>query len=240
MAFIFISWSCAAQDLGKVISSKGVTEQVIRHTNYTVSFNGKLNLPNWVSWNISENKLLQKVSRKDYSFASDPMVNGTAVTPMDYSRSGYDRGHMCPAADNKWDSKAMEESFYMTNICPQNHTLNEKTWASLENACRSWAHSGDVYIVCGPYFEGKPKTHIGNNRVAVPDFFWKVVLRNYRGKWYGIGFLIPNKAVDNDFRAYIKTIDDIELLTGLDFFSDLDDKAEEQAEARVDASKWIR
>lgn len=96
-------------------------------------------------------KLIERESRTD-KFLPDPdLPESQAVTTDDYKRSGMDRGHMCPAGDNRWHWKAMQESFYMTNICPQNHNLNRGDWKELEDACRLWTKKeGKLYIVCGP------------------------------------------------------------------------------------------
>lgn len=228
----------SAQNLESVIVPKGLSQIKIVHSNYTTSFNASYKVPNYVSWSISSDELGGAVSRNGYSFTEDPDLKGAAVSPMDYSRSGYDRGHMCPAADNKLNDDYMRESFYMTNICPQNHTLNEKTWANLENACRSWARSSTVYVVSGPYFDGKPKTFLGNNKVAVPDGFWKVILRQVKGQWRAIGFKMPNQDVDDVYDHYVVSVDEVEKLTGYDFFSALEDKIEKEIESSNDLSFW--
>ena len=108
--------------------------QVIRHTGYTVSYNAETKIPNWVAWTLTPERFEETVSRYD-KFLPDPEV-AHPVTTEDYKRSGYDRGHLCPAADNKWDEQAMRESFYMTNVCPQDHNLNRGDWKELEEACR--------------------------------------------------------------------------------------------------------
>ena len=96
----------------------------------------------------------------------------------DYYNSGYDRGHLCPAGDNKWNQKAMDECFLMTNMCPQTHALNAGIWNSIEQQCRTWAKKyGKVYIVCGPIFLNKQHRKLGKNKVVVPDAFFKVILR---------------------------------------------------------------
>ena len=95
------------------------------------------------------------------------------------TKSGYDRGHMAPAADMKWSKQAMEESFYMSNICPQNPNLNRGDWNDLEEKSRQWAKKyGAVYIACGPIYDTKRPKRIGNNKVAVPHAFYKVILIN--------------------------------------------------------------
>ena len=130
---------------------KGTSEKILVRRGYTVSYNLKHNLPNWVAWELTPDKLIERESRSD-KFLPDPdLPEDVAVTTDDYKRSGWDRGHMCPAGDNRWHWRAMQESFYMTNICPQHHNLNRGDWKELEEACRDWAQQeGRIFIVCGP------------------------------------------------------------------------------------------
>ncbi|MBR2161096.1 MAG: DNA/RNA non-specific endonuclease, partial [Bacteroidaceae bacterium] len=122
------------------------SERIMQRTNYTVSFNTKWNIPNWVAWDITKEEVNNDRYQRNDFFVSDPDIAVTkAVAYEDYSGSGYDRGHMCPAGDNHFDATAMDECFYMTNICPQNHELNKESWNDLEMACRRWArHYGKV------------------------------------------------------------------------------------------------
>ena len=130
---------------------QGVSERILEKTNYTVSFNKKHNIPNWVAWHITADELVERESRTN-DFQPDPQLSSRdAVTTQDYVGSGYDRGHMCPAADNRYHWKAMNECFYMTNMCPQDHHLNTGLWNDLEQQCRRMVSSRDgVYVVCGP------------------------------------------------------------------------------------------
>ena len=115
---------------------KNVPEQILHRKGYTASYNREHKIPNWVAWELTPEKLIERESRTD-KFLPDPdLPESQAVTTDDYKRSGMDRGHMCPAGDNRWHWKAMQESFYMTNICPQNHNLNRGDWKELEEACR--------------------------------------------------------------------------------------------------------
>ena len=104
------------------------------------------------------------------------MVTGLIATNADYTRSGYDKGHMAPAADMKWSPQAMEESFYFSNMCPQHPQLNRRGWKNLEEKIRDWAIADSaIIIICGPIVAKQPKT-IGKNKVVVPQQFFKVVL----------------------------------------------------------------
>ena len=147
----------------------------------------------------------------------------------------YDRGHMCPAGDNKWDVTAMQESFLMTNVCPQYKGLNSGVWNDIEIKCRDWARDeGDVYIVCGPvFFENrKERELIGASRIPVPDAFFKVVLSN-KHKGNGIGFVCENRGGGYDLNDYSMSINEVEELTGIDFFPALPDAMEDRIEVTV-------
>lgn len=148
-----------------------VPELVLRRKAYALSFNTETLLPNWVAWKLTGEEADGPWKRKSAKFHEDFDIDPKyRVYPSDYSRSGYDRGHMCPAGDNKWDKEAMRECFLMTNICPQLHSLNSGDWNSLEMQCRAWARQyGEIYIVCGPIFSKKSNKKIGRpRRVAVP------------------------------------------------------------------------
>ena len=138
---------------------------------------------------------------------------------------------MCPAGDNKWNRDAMNETFLFTNICPQVHGLNAGAWNDLELACRSWARKyGDVYIACGPIYEGTPRT-IGRNRVAVPTAFFKVILcMRGQGAPKSIGFIYPNASTSRKMFSYAMSVDEVERRTGIDFFTNLEDNTEETVE----------
>lgn len=155
-------------------SPKGTPEQILKRTGYVASYNKTTLLPNWVAWHLTAERTEGSAKRSGVDFAEDTEVPEPRATDWDYYNSGYDRGHMCPAADNKWSKKAMEESFLFTNMCPQNGNLNRGDWNEMEMACRKWAKKyGDLYIVCGPIlYKGKHKT-IGKNKVVVPEAFSK-------------------------------------------------------------------
>ena len=147
---------------------KGKLSQTIkRRTAYTVSYNHDTRQPNWVAWVLTREHASGNLPRADFEDDMDmPSPKGTKA---DYYNSGYDRGHMCPAGDNKWSQKAMNECFLMTNMCPQNHSLNAGVWNTIEQQCRTWAKKyGKVYIVCGPVFLNKQHRKLGKNKVLVP------------------------------------------------------------------------
>lgn len=219
-------------------SPKGTPEQILKRTGYVASYNKATLLPNWVAWHLTAERTEGSAKRSGVDFAEDTEVPEPRATDWDYYNSGYDRGHMCPAADNKWSKKAMEESFLFTNMCPQNGNLNRGDWNEMEMACRKWAKKyGDLYIVCGPIlYKGKHKT-IGKNKVVVPEAFFKVVLRT-GDEPQAIGFIYKNTSGNRPKDSYVNTVDEVERITGIDFFPSLPDDVEKNVEATADIANW--
>lgn len=219
-------------------SPKGTPEQILKRTGYVASYNKTTLLPNWVAWHLTAERTEGSAKRSGVDFAEDTEVPEPRATDWDYYNSGYDRGHMCPAADNKWSKKAMEESFLFTNMCPQNGNLNRGDWNEMEMACRKWAKKyGDLYIVCGPIlYKGKHKT-IGKNKVVVPEAFFKVVLRTGDNP-QAIGFIYKNTSGNRSKDSYVNTVDEVERITGIDFFPSLPDNVEKNVEATADIANW--
>lgn len=218
-------------------TTKREHSQIINHFAYTVSYNEEWRLPNWVAYSLTDKQTKGPVERHN-KFVPDPDVKGATAQFWDYKNSSYDRGHMVPAGDMKWNQTAMEECFYLSNICPQNHSMNEGDWNYLENRVRGWANFfGKVYVACGPLVSEHPEV-IGQNCIAVPDSFFKVVLCNMRGEWNAIGFVMPNKAQQHTLSHYCRTVDYIENLTGIDFFHNLPDDVENRIEASYNKENW--
>ena len=214
-------------------------EQILHRKGYTVSYNNATRNPNWVAWHLTKSHTYGSNQRSGEVFTEDVSVSKPRATDADYYNSRYDRGHMCPAGDNKWDKEAMAQSFLFTNVCPQNHGLNKYEWNDLEMLCRDWAcEYGAIDIVCGPvYSSSDQQKTIGKNRVWVPDAFFKVVLCR-QGKAKAIGFLYRNEGKKQPMADAVCTVDDVERLTGLDFFPELDDKIENRIEATATLTDW--
>ena len=205
---------------------------------YRLSYNPATRLPVWVAWHLTAEHTDGPYSRKGIKFAEDEDVPVPRATNMDYVNSGYDRGHICPSGDNKWSEEAQLQSFLYTNCCPQLHNLNAGDWNELEGKCRKWAQQyGGVYIVSGPLLLNKKHKTIGKNKVVVPEAFFKVVLC-MEGEPKAIGFIYRNEANNKTMSSYVNTVDDVERLTGLDFFSALPDEVEREVEAKADLADW--
>ncbi len=212
---------------------------MIRRLAYTLSYNHETRLPNWVAWHLTADHVDGPVKRKDVDFTDDESVAAPKGCKSDYYCSGYDRGHMCPAGDNKWSERAMQECFLMTNMCPQLAGLNSGMWNSLEKNCRTWAEQyGDVYIVCGPVLlKGAHKT-IGRNKVVVPEAFFKVILCT-KGKPKAIGFVMRNQSMRGHKKTeFVNSVDDVERITGIDFFPALPDDIENEVEKQSNPADW--
>ena len=227
----------SGKDLEIPVSSVPRQEQISHHKGYTVSYNKDLKIPNWVSYELTRQETKGKEKRSD-NFIADPLVKGAIATNADYARSGYDKGHMAPAADMKWSPEVMKESFYFSNMCPQHPQLNRRGWKNLEEKIRDWAIADSaIIIICGPIINQSSRT-IGKNKVAVPERFFKVVLSPFVKPVRGIGFLFNNRQAVEPLSTYAVTIDSIEKLTNMDFFSPLPDEIENEVEANADYYQW--
>lgn len=227
------------QGLEIPIGKANVPSLLLYREGYTTSYNADTRTPNWVAWHLTAAHTNGPAKRKGIPFQADEDVPEPRVDTYDYMRSGYDRGHMCPAADNHWSQRAMEQSFLMTNVCPQNPALNSGLWNSIENQCRTWAEEyGDVYIVCGPIYLNQKHKTIGKNKVQVPEAFFKVILR-LKDEPKAIGFICRNVSAKGHKKTdYVNTVDEVERITGMDFFSQLPDNIERQIESKADIKDW--
>ena len=216
---------------------EGISEQIIRKKNYIVSYNKDTKIPNWVAWHLTADHIDGPVRRTNNYYEEEAVVSPRA-TPKDYRGSGWSRGHMCPAGDNKWNETAMYESFSLVNVCPQNANLNSGLWNSIEIDCRRWARLyGDVYIVCGPVFLNREHETIGANEVFVPEAFFKVVLC-LNGTPKALGVICRNTDGNKKRDLYYNSIDQVERITGIDFFPTLPDEIENNVESVVDMNSW--
>lgn len=218
----------------------GVPSQIKDYEGFTVSFNSANHTPNWVGWELLAEETDGPSDRKDSAFWQDMDLDGCPST-ADYTRSGYDRGHMCPAADQKWSTKAMSDCFVMANMCPQDHSLNSGAWATLEKKERVWANrDGRLIIVAGPIYNDNDTKTIGNMKVRVPSAFFKIIAAPYVDNPRGIAFVYPNMTSPGNMSQYAMPIDDVEKLTGLDFLSSLPDDLEQRIESTTSFKEWDR
>lgn len=228
----------SSEALEDVILPRGVPNRQLQYEGFKIGFNPEAHQPNFASWTLTPDKTDGPYSRKDAKFAQDPDVDGCA-TLNDYRRSGFDRGHMVPAADMKWSAQAMADCHYLTNMCPQDNRLNGGAWASLENLERRWANKfGRLIIVAGPVLSDRLSRTIGESKVLVPDRFFKVIIAPDFEPAMGIGFIMPNGELEGGVQAATMSIDQVEAITGMDFFHNLPDNMENELEAQNLFNQW--
>lgn len=225
-------------DYEKVLTPGLTDSQILSYPGFTVSFNSSHHQPNYVSWELTGEETRGTEPRYN-NFAQDPDVSACASL-SDYRGSGFDRGHMAPAGDMKWSPEAMEACFLLTNICPQDGSLNSGSWKKLEEKCRQWAvRDSALVIVCGPILSDKLTRSIGDG-VSVPERFFKVILAPYANPPRAIGFIMPNGKVEGGMQQAAVSVDEVEAATGFDFFSELPDEIENQIESQCNFPLWSK
>ena len=212
-------------------------QQVINHHGFSLQYDEEHEQARWVLYKITAETARGPIDRTD-DFRSDPLVTTGSADLSDYRGSGYDRGHMAPAAAMAWSEIAMSESFYLSNISPQNAAFNRGIWRELESKVRSWAvKHGQIWVVTGPILKGDLKK-IGDNQVSVPNYYYKVILDELEPNISGIGFVMANSNSDEEINEYAVTIDSVESLSGLNFFPNLEEGIESEVETKISFSHW--
>lgn len=207
----------------------------IRHTFYTLCYSEKYEQSQWVYYQLTREMASGTAGRTE-DFRVDPEISTGSATPSDYQGSGYDRGHLCPAADMKQSGVAMSETFFMSNMSPQEPGFNRGIWSNLEAQVRSWAkQQGKIWVVTGPVFRDDKGT-IGIDKVTVPGYYYKVLY--CETNHFMIGFMLPNRSGDRQLNEYALSVDSLETLTGIDFFSQLPDTLESRLEGSVSLTGW--
>ncbi len=224
----------------KLIDSVGLAEPVngeiiARHAAFVSSYNSVHRLPNYVVHVIPKDILYGSQTRTN-DYRTDPLIKQAMSDSSDYWLSGYDRGHLAASADFKWSKKALSESYYYSNIIPQNPLLNKGAWNKLEMQIREWAIDNDeLIVVTGPVLrDSLPKIPKGSKKVSIPEYLFKIVLDYYPPVYKALAFIYPNKDVPFELEKHAVSIDSIETLTGIDFFPKLTDSLESMLEAQQD------
>ena len=212
-------------------------ETVIKHKGYSLSYNEEFEQANWVAYELTAEETKGQFKRTN-KFIVDPMVSTVTADNNDYLHSDLDRGHLAPAGDMGWSAQTMAESFYYSNMSPQVPTFNRGIWEDGEELQRAWAvENKAVYIVVGPVLtKGLPT--IGPNKVAIPQYYYKVILDYTLPGIKGIGLIIPNGENSKPLKSYFVSIDSVEKFTGIDFFPALPDDQEKLIESRFNINEW--
>ncbi len=213
------------------------TGEVVRHTYYVLSYNEDNEQAEWVAYELTRDRLNENWAERPNTFRPDPDVRTESATPRDYNGSGYDKGHLCPAADMAFDEKAIDETFYMSNMSPQVGAFNGGVWRELEECTRDWARKFKrLYVATGPVLNQTPLGAIGFSKVTVPASYYKVLYAPEQHR--AIAFILPNAMSTRPVMDYACSIDQVEKLTGLDFFPDLLKGLDEELEASLDKEAW--
>lgn len=214
-------------------------ERIIKRSGYTCSYNNEKRQANYVAWSLTKARTYGE-GKREPQFYEDPTIEKeNRALLSDYYNSGMSRGHMCPAADNKWNAQAMAESFMLTNICPQTYTLNGEDWEHLESFCRRYVRKNHtvLHIICGPIYTSDPARR-RRRRLYVPDKFFKTIVCLDKGDERGIGFIYDNNDETHPMSYYVQSIDQVEKLTGLDLYNKLDKKLQQRIEAQANFKDW--
>ena len=213
------------------------TGQIIKHESYSLSYSEKHEQAEWIAYSLSENDIVY-TNRKRPFFIEDPKVKTQSASWRNYKKSGYDRGHLCPAGDRRKSEKSYNETFYTSNISPQKHDFNAGIWNKLEQKTRYWAKKHQhLYVITGGILEENLKT-IGKEKVAVPKQFYKILLDFTKPEIKAIAFILPHKESKKPLFNFVVSIDELERKTGIDFFHHLPDEIENKLESSSNYKNW--
>lgn len=233
-------WSTLS-DVGYPVIPDSIPDKLLVRYCYTVSYNAKTRQPNWVMWQLNKDHVMQRKEGVWNEYREDEdLPLEIRATLEDYASSGYDKGHMCPGGDCNWDDEGRDETFLLSNMCPQNPNLNRGDWKEIEMACRKWAKQyGNIYIVCGPIFlKSQQHERIGLNQIPVPEAFFKVVLCSESSTPKGIGFICRNTDGNRKKDFYVNSIRQVERVTGYRFFPNLEDSIKNLVCDMDDINNW--
>ncbi len=211
---------------------------IVRHTYYSLSYNENYEQANWVYYSLTDSMVFNSGQERKNSFKMDKSVVSVSAKSSDYTNSGFDRGHLCPAGDMDFNAVAMAESFLMSNISPQVPDFNRGVWKELEFQVREWAtKERQLFVVTGPVFKDNKGT-IGKEEVVVPGYYYKIIY-DPTDEPKILAFVLPNEKSDRPLYDFAVTVDEAEKLTGFDFYSQLPDEIENRLEAKVQLAGWF-
>ena len=227
-------------------------ETPIIHSAMALSYAEEHEQARWVA-HIILPEIEEGVATRTNDFRTDPKVPTGSAEESDYFLTypnddstftydsfGYDRGHLAPSADFRWNRKALSESYFYSNMSPQKPEFNRESWARLEALLREYVTSKQtmIYVVTGPILTPDlRKIERSVNGVSIPKQYFKVAYDPTNRR--AVGFLMPNRAINQALRSFATSVDSIEQITGLNFFRNLDDDLEEETEATSDVDSWL-
>lgn len=213
------------------------TGAIVEHNHFILSYNEPFEQAEWVAYVLKKNHLTYDDRKRPY-FIEDPKVKTKSADWRNYKGSGYDRGHLCPAGDRRFSEQAYNETFYTSNISPQDRDFNAGVWNRLEMQVRSWAKRYDeLFVITGGVLENS-LDEIGEEDVDVPEYYYKIVSRGRGDNIKVVGFLMKNEESSLSIESFLVPLNKIEKMTGIDFFHELPDGLEEKLEVSVESKDW--
>lgn len=224
-------------DLPSYVLPTSTTGAIVNHDYYSLSYNEPFEQAEWVAYMLSKKHLTYDDRKRPY-FIEDPKVKTKSADWRNYKRSGYDRGHLCPAGDRRFSEFAYNETFYTSNISPQDRKFNAGVWNQLENKIRQWVKkSGTHFVITGGVLESG-LDEIGDEGVDVPKYYYKILAKGSAKNLKVIAFLMENKPSSKAIKEFVVTIDEVEKRTGIDFFTELSDEIEKELESEIQTKDW--
>jgi len=233
-------WS-SLSNIGYPVIPDTIPSLLLERYCYSVSYNKFTRQPNWVMWQLIGEHIMKRKNGVWNEYREDPELPSEIRSTLDdYASSRYDRGHMCPGGDCNWDDEGRDETFLLSNMCPQNPNLNRGDWKEIEMACRKWAKQYDnIYIVCGPiFFKSQEHEKIGPHQIPVPEAFFKVILCVETSNPKGIGFICRNTDGNRKKDFYVNSIRQVERVTGYRFFPNLNDSIKSVVYEMYNINEW--
>ncbi len=213
------------------------TGAVVDHQHYKLSYSEPFEQAEWVAYMLKKDHLTYDDRKRPY-FIEDPKVPTKSADWRNYKGSGYDRGHLCPAGDRRFSEQAYNETFYTSNISPQDRDFNAGVWNRLEMQVRQWAKKhNELFVVTGGVLENGLQA-IGQEDVDVPRYYYKIVARGNSGNLKITAFLLEGKESTKALSEFVVSVDEIEKRTGIDFFEKLPDEVEADLESKVNLEGW--
>lgn len=213
------------------------TGKIAHHNFYSLSYSEKHEQAEWVAYELEKSHIKSANFKRPY-FVEDPQIKTHSASYRNYKNSGYNKGHLCPAGDRKFSKEAFDETFLMSNVSPQTYEFNSGVWNRLEQKTRYWAKKHQkLYVVTGGILTDNLK-YIGTEYVAVPQYFYKIILDYQEPEVKAIAFLMPHEKSEKALYKFVVSIDEIEELTGIDFFPELEDSLENKLEKSSSYANW--
>ena len=244
MMILFILLFCGCKDNGCTeclleMPSIAKYDELVYYRGFVVSFNSSTHVADWVAYELTEQEVDDAIWPRSDNYRQDKEIYSFQADSKTYKHSGWHRGHFAPACDMKWDSVAMSDSFYYTNIGPQTHELNQGVWQSLENKVRKWAKQyGNVYVCCGTIYTTGKNGYLNNSAVKIPDSYYKALLIPKDSTYSGVAFVMPNDTIRRKINECFTTIDALEKIIGRNLFCNLDKDGLDDVESVVQWGDW--